>query len=80
MVYVVRMNVAAIHVCCGEAKKVLFSCIGINLIKDPYRTQMRKRSAFATAIVFVIAIMKIMVPSTAVAAQQQQINSNTFFS
>jgi S1-C subfamily serine protease len=44
--------------------------IGINLMNNPYRTLMRKRLAFATAIVFVIAtIMTIMVPATAVAAQ-----------
>ena len=45
---------------------------------------MRNRFAFATAIVFAVAIIMITIPfnrfiltSTAVVAQQQRINSNT---
>jgi S1-C subfamily serine protease len=37
---------------------------------------MRKRFAFATAIVFAVAIIMMTLPSTAAVAQQQQINSN----
>ena len=56
-------------------------CIGINLMSNPQHNPMRKRFAFVTAILFVVAIMITipfngMLPSTAV-AQQQRINSNT---
>ena len=52
-------------------------------MNNPQLTSMRKRFAFATAIVFAIAIMitipfnRFILPSTVVVAQQQQINSNT---
>ena len=53
-------------------------------MNNPQLTQMRKRFAFAIAIVFAVAIMittiafnRFILPSTAAVAQQQQINSNT---
>ena len=43
---------------------------------DAQLIPMRKRFAFATAIVFAVAIMMLTIPSKVVVAQQQQINSN----
>ncbi|MGC1929947.1 MAG: hypothetical protein WA667_13300 [Candidatus Nitrosopolaris sp.] len=54
----------------------------INLMNNPRDAPMRKRFAFVTAIVFAVVIMitipfnRFILPSRAV-AQQQQINSNT---
>ncbi|MGB6593655.1 MAG: trypsin-like peptidase domain-containing protein, partial [Candidatus Nitrosopolaris sp.] len=50
--------------------------IGINLMYNPQLIPMRKRFAFAAAIVFAAAIMMLTIPSKVVVAQQQQINSN----
>ena len=57
------------------------ACIEINLMNNPQHNPMRKRFAYATAVVFAIAIMTTIpfngvLPSTAV-AQQQRINSDT---
>ena len=53
-------------------------------MNNPLFTHMKKRFAFAIAIVFAVAIMittiafdRFILPSTAAVAQQQQINSNT---
>ncbi|MFZ0224153.1 MAG: S1C family serine protease, partial [Candidatus Nitrosopolaris sp.] len=43
---------------------------------NPQLIPMRKRFAFAAAIVFAAAIMMLTIPSKVVVAQQQQINSN----
>ena len=43
---------------------------------NPQLIPMRKRFAFATAIVFAVAIMILTIPSKVVVAQQQQTNSN----
>src|SRR5215467_6855561 len=55
-------------------------CIGINLMDSPQHKPMRKRLAFATAIVFagliIIPLNGLILPSTAVALQQE-IKSNT---
>jgi hypothetical protein len=43
---------------------------------NPQFIPMRKRFAFAAAIVFAAAIMMLTIPSKVVVAQQQQINSS----
>jgi hypothetical protein len=54
------------------------SCIGINLMNNPQITPMRKRFAFgfAVTIMIIVPFNGFILPSTAV-AQQQQINSNS---